>query len=95
MNNTDPYNWHIIIVILSVMENYRVSINKKQQTDTGKNKSMSGVEAMTYHLPMVKVWKCVQKEQLPISETRGPCSNKGYNGLKVNVGNNTPILLED
>jgi hypothetical protein len=52
------------------MENYRVSINKKQQTDTGKNKSMSGVEAMTYHLPMVKVWKCVPKEQLPISETR-------------------------
>ncbi|GAU24557.1 hypothetical protein TSUD_148980 [Trifolium subterraneum] len=31
-----------------------VSINKKQQTDTGKNKSMSGVEAMTFHLPMIE-----------------------------------------
>lgn len=58
-----------MIVVLSGMENYRVSISKKLQTDTGKSKFMSGAEAMTYLLPMVKVWKCVLKEQLPISET--------------------------
>ncbi|KAG5111082.1 hypothetical protein JHK82_040305 [Glycine max] len=52
------------------MGNYRVSISKKQQTDMGKNKCMSGVEVMTYLLQMVKVWKCVLKGQLPISETK-------------------------
>ncbi|KAG4954716.1 hypothetical protein JHK87_040310 [Glycine soja] len=36
----------------------------------GKNKCMSGVEVMTYLLQMVKVWKCVLKGQLPISETK-------------------------
>ncbi|KAI5396279.1 hypothetical protein KIW84_062472 [Lathyrus oleraceus] len=41
---------HISDVIC--MENYRVSISKKHQTDTEKSKSTSGDVTMTYLLPM-------------------------------------------
>lgn len=67
------------------MENYRVSISKKLQTDTGKRKFMSGAEAMKYLLPMVKVWKCVLKEQLPISET-------GY--VEINLSFSYRVMID-
>jgi hypothetical protein len=56
----------MIEMLLLGMGNYRVSINKKQQIDMGRNKFMSGVGVMTYPLPMARAWKCVLKELLLI-----------------------------
>lgn len=50
------------------MENYRVSINRKQQIDMERSKFMSGAVVMIYLHPMVRVWKCVLEELLLISE---------------------------
>ena len=51
-------------------ENYRVSTNRRPQIDTGKNKSMSGVGATTYHPQTARAWKCALKEPLLISKTK-------------------------
>lgn len=50
------------------MESYRVLISRRLLKDMERSLCMDGVEVMIFLPPMVKAWKCVPNELLPILE---------------------------